>query len=95
MEIDTERIDEAVLALLLLGLPGVEELRLGCDGAAAQEGLDLRSGGQGKVCRADRGGPARSGAFVRAEVQHTPMTAAQSLARAFFLASRARAALRR
>jgi hypothetical protein len=52
MEIDTERVDAAVLALLLLGLHDGCRVWKGFDwerdGAAAQERLHLRSRGKGR-----------------------------------------------
>jgi hypothetical protein len=59
MEIDSDRIDEAVLALLYLGLhdrePHLERVRLGCPRSAAQERLHLRSGQQGQIGHLHRG----------------------------------------
>lgn len=53
MEIDTDKIDETVLALLHLtparGLEGLEELRLGQHESASREGLHLRPDWEGKI----------------------------------------------
>ena len=63
MDIDTDRIDAAVLALLLLGLHDGSRVWKTFDWDAMNrlhdKGDDLRSGWQGEVCRPHRGRPAR------------------------------------
>lgn len=63
MEIDTDRIDEAVLALLYLGLrdryrawKGFDWDAMDRDGPAARKGFHLQPRQQGQVGRVHRGG---------------------------------------
>src|SRR5437879_3722286 len=62
MDIDQDRIDETVLALLFLGRhDGVrtwKSLRLGCDGAASRQGPNLKSSRQSEVRGIHRPRPA-------------------------------------
>jgi len=52
MNLDKKRIDEAVLALLLLGIhegARVERFRLGLNESASREGIHIGSPGKSKV----------------------------------------------
>jgi hypothetical protein len=65
MDIDTDRIDDAVLALLWFhDSARVEVFRLGRDRPAAHEGADPRSGRQSQVGGSHAGGPGPLGATV-------------------------------
>jgi hypothetical protein len=62
MEIDEEKVNEAVLALLYLttfkdkpNLEGMEKSQLGFPWSTPSEGLHLRSRHESKICSADRG----------------------------------------
>ena len=77
MEIDTERVDLAVLALLLLGLHDGRRVWKGFDWDAMErlhkKGLHLRSRGEGEIGRTDRGGTARGRATFCRNVCTQPM----------------------
>ena len=87
MEIDTDRIDEAVLALLYLGLHDRWRAWKGFDWdamePAAREGPDLRPGRQGQVGRVHRGGACArpSGCSASCSLPVAEPSAARSRAR--------------